>query len=52
MEKDKGQELYEADLLRKPNYSNGEPRPSWDQFSETAKNAWRKDAEEADDDGA
>ena len=42
MSKDKGKDLYEADVAAQPVYTaTGKPRPKWHDLSEHARDAWR-----------
>ena len=34
---------YEADVKRRPNYPNGEPRKSWDELSSVARWSWGRE---------
>lgn len=35
-----GRAAYEADLVRKPFYRDGVPRPKWDQLRDFAQDSW------------
>lgn len=35
-----GRELYEADLMDRPNYHDGSPRKTWDQLGVSERQTW------------
>jgi hypothetical protein len=37
-----GRAAYEADVRRRPNYSDGAPRPGWDDIGEVARWSWNR----------
>lgn len=43
---DRGRKAYEADLAKTPTYAaSGKVRPTWNELSPAAKNAWRTKAQ-------
>ena len=38
-----GQEAYERDLAKRPNYDDGRPRPPWSELKPWAQDSWERD---------